>query len=208
VVVAVQWAPGQTLRERIAAKVLSPDEARPLVAQLAAGLTHAHQHGVVLGDVHAATVVLLGQTLKIANVGIGPALPRKRFLEAARGSDRMENASGPIPKVDDVRPPSSETTRAMDADELALLKGDQITRQVPVDEIFPLRVASSETQQFELEEMIVDESEGAGGSTSDELTLEKPPMAARDEDSRTDQVVLLEPDAARTTEHPRLPPPV
>ena len=47
-------------------------------------MIHAHQHGVVLGDVHAATVALLGATVKLSNVGIAPALPRKRFLEAVR----------------------------------------------------------------------------------------------------------------------------
>ncbi|MDB4968428.1 MAG: protein kinase [Myxococcales bacterium] len=315
VVVAVQWAPGQTLRERIQAQLLTADEARPLVAQAASALTHAHQHGVVLGDMHAATVVLLGQTLKVSNVGIGPALPRKRFLEAVRDvpgyqtlppelrsgmtcdtradvyslamlvvemltggtdaaavlapealktvlgralavdalvrhtsvdalaheldaalsgqaprprrptppigvplppslptsvpppasppMDKIEDASGPIPRFDDVRPPSQETTRSIDAEELELLKGDQVTRQVPLDEIFPLRVASSETQQFELDEMIVDEAEGGG----DDLKLEARP-ASREEDLKTDQVMLLEPDAARTTEHPRLPPPL
>ena len=51
-------------------------------------MTHAHQHGVVLGDVHAATVMLLGRRVKLSNIGIAPALPRKRFLEAVRDDAR------------------------------------------------------------------------------------------------------------------------
>ncbi|HEX6837600.1 MAG TPA: protein kinase, partial [Polyangia bacterium] len=82
VAIAAQWAPGQTLFARVQEKPLTVDEARPIVAQVARAMTHAHQHGVVLGDVHTATVVLLGGTAKLSNVGIAPALPRKRFLEA------------------------------------------------------------------------------------------------------------------------------
>ncbi|HEX9105510.1 MAG TPA: protein kinase, partial [Polyangia bacterium] len=312
VVIAAQWAPGQTLFARVQGKPLTADEARPIVAQVARAMTHAHQHGVVLGDVHTATVVLLGGTAKLSNIGIAPALPRKRFLEAVRdtqgyqrlppelrsgmtldsradvyslamltlemltgGVDRAAlggpealktvlgraladdpmvrhtsvdalaheldatlsgqapRARRPTPPVgvpiarervedappnpDDVRPPSSDLTRAIDPEELELLRGDQVTRQVPLDELLPLRAASSETQQVPLEDMIVDDD-----GSYDELTLEQPPpamvpppasspssAASSDEhDLKTDQVYRLEPDAAKTTEHPRLPPPV
>ena len=40
VVIAAQWAPGQTLFARVAEQRFSPEEARPLVAQVAAGMTH------------------------------------------------------------------------------------------------------------------------------------------------------------------------
>ncbi|HWE27162.1 MAG TPA: protein kinase, partial [Polyangia bacterium] len=301
VVIAAQWAPGQMLYARVQEKRFSLDEARPILTQVARAMTHAHQHAVVLGDVHAATVVLLGSTAKLSNVGIAPALPRKRFLEAVRdtqgyqrlppelrsgmtldsradvyslamltlemltgGTDRSAlkgpdplktvlgraladdpmvrhtsvdalaheldaalsgqppkprrptppigvpiaraEDTGPVPKPDDVRPPSQETTRAIDPDELELLRGDQVTRQVPLDELLPLRAASSETQQVPLEEMIIEDDE-----SYDELTLEQPPppMApSRHDELKTDQVHRLEPDAAKTTEHPRLPPPV
>ena len=84
VVIAAQWAPGQTLFARVQEKPLGVDEARPILAQVARAMTHAHQHGVVLGDVHTATVTLLAGTAKLSNIGIAPALPRKRFLEAVR----------------------------------------------------------------------------------------------------------------------------
>jgi hypothetical protein len=328
VVIATQWAPGQTIYERAQAQRFTLDEARPLVAQAAAAITHAHQHGVVLGDLHAATVVLLGQALKVSNVGIGPALPRKRFLEAVRespgfqrlppevrnglaadtradvyslamllvemltggiersavvgppplaivlgralaedplvrhasvdalaheleavlsgqpikrrptpgvgtplGSERSErlklvetkkeDASSQVTQSDaplePKAPRSEDKTRAMDEDELALYKGDQITRVVPQEELFPLRVASSETYQFE-REMIVEEEGADATRTADELALEAPPASEveeiePDEELRTSQVVLLEPDSAKTTQVPRLvdnnsPPPL
>lgn len=359
VVIAVQWAPGQTLQERAAERPFTVDEARPLIAQVAAALTHAHQHGVVLGDVLADGCVLMGQVLKVANVGIGPALPRKLFLEAAReapnfgrlppelrngstvdsradvyllamvlvemltgGGDwkavpspsralatvlqraladdplirhasidalaqeleaalsgqplrvrrptppigtplypgsqerserlrvgsalpRLDDSTAQVPAPDDVRPPSQETTRTIDEEELALLKGDQITRQVPLDEIFPLRLASSETQPFERQQLLEEEGDDVAARNYDELTLDRPPpvepaasppalpptppapadlkvspdakrtldLFGRDDDVPTDQVMLLEPDAAKTAQVPRLidnnsPPPL
>ncbi|MGZ3407853.1 MAG: serine/threonine protein kinase, partial [Polyangia bacterium] len=86
VVIAAQWAPGQTLYARIQTKPFTLEEARPVLLQVASAMTHAHQHGVILGDVHAATVVLLGAGVKLSNIGLAPALPRKRFLEAVRDS--------------------------------------------------------------------------------------------------------------------------
>ncbi len=315
VVIAAQWAPGQTLSARIAEQKFSPEQVRPLLAQVAAAMTHAHQHGVILGDVWATTVVLLGAQVKLSNVGLATALPRKRFLEAVRESpgyqrippelrsgmtldsradvyslamlclemltggveraavrgpeplkvvlgraladdpmvrhtsvdalaheldaalvgqtprprrptppigvpiareqsgptrttapERIEESTGPVPKPEDVRPPSQEMTRAIDPEELELLKGDQVTRQVPLDELLPYRAASSETQQVPLAELLVDEEPE---SSYDELTLEQPAQEpAHDDELKTEQVFRLEPDAAKTTEHPRLPPPV
>lgn len=368
VVIAVQWAPGQTLAESASHQPFTVDEARPLIAQVAAAMTHAHQHGVVLGDVHAHGCVLMGQVLKVSDVGIGPALPRKLFLEAAReavtfgrlppelrngatvdsradvyslamvlvemltgGGDwkavpspskalatvlqraladdplvrhasidalaqeleaalsgqplkpmrrptppigtpiypgsaerserhrvasalpRLDDSTAQVPRPDDVRPPSQETTRMIDEEELALLKGDQITRQVPLDEIFPLRLASSATQPFEKQQLLVEEGDDVAARNYDELTLDRPPPAPpspvepppskrddtkpsaplpppphapdpsdhidpfrdsfREEELSTDQVMLLEPDHAKTAQVPRLvdnnsPPPL
>ena len=112
-----------------------------------------------------------------------------------------------MPKPEDVVHPQQELTRTIDPEELELLKGDQVTRQVPLHELLPLRAASSETQQVPLEDMIVDEE-----SSYDELTLEQPTLppgaeTTTDDGLKTDQVYRLEPDAVKTTEHPRLPPP-
>ena len=306
VAIAAQWAPGQTLFARVGERPLTVEEARPILQQVARAMTHAHQHGVVLGDVHTATVVQLGNTVKLSNVGIAPALPRKRFLEAVRdtqgyqrlppelrsgmtldsradvyslamltvelltgGTDRAavtgpdplktvlgraltddpmvrhtsvdalaheldaalsgqapkprrptppvgvpslpslyeDSNTGPVPKPDEVVHPAQEATRTIDPEELELLKGDQVTRQVPLDELLPLRAASSETQQVPLEDMLVEEE-----SSYDELTLEQPTLPpaaqAHSDELKTEQVHRLEPDAVKTTEHPRLPPPI
>jgi eukaryotic-like serine/threonine-protein kinase len=298
VVIAAQSAPGQTLFARVAERTFTPEEARPVLAQVASAMTHAHQHGVILGDVWTTTVVLLGAQVKLSNVGLAAALPRKRFLEAVRESpgyqrmppelrsgmtldaradvyslamltvemltggvdrnavagpeplkavlaraltddpmvrhtsveallheldaglvgrvpaprrptppvgipitrDKIEDVTGPVPKPDEVHMP--ETTRSIDPEELELLKGDQVTRQVPLEEILPYRAASSETQQVPLEDMLVEDSVD---QSYDELKLESPPPV---DDLKTEQVHRLEPDAAKTTEHPRLPPPI
>jgi len=128
-----------------------------------------------------------------------------------------DSKTGPVPKPDEVVLPSlgsshDEPTRSIDPEELELLKGDQVTRQVPLDELLPLRAASSETQQVPLEDMLVDDQVD---SSYDELTLEQPPpkMApppakSNSDELKTEEVYRLEPDAVRTTEHPRLPPPI
>jgi hypothetical protein len=181
-----------------AAAVTAPEALKTVLGR-ALAIDAMVRHTSVDALAHELDAALSGQLPKPRRptppVGVAVPVPGTAF-------DKIEDDSGPVPKLDDVRPPSLEMTRTMDPEELDLLKGDQVTRQVPVEDIFALRVASSETQQFELSEMIVDEGEH---STSDELTLEQP--AQRDE-FKTDQVVLLEPDAARTTEHPRLPPPL
>jgi serine/threonine-protein kinase len=91
VAVAVQWVMGPTLRDRIEKRAwgtppLAADEARPILKQVRAALSHVHQLGLVLGDLRAETVMTLPEGVKLTNVGIGPALPRKRFLEAMRGA--------------------------------------------------------------------------------------------------------------------------
>jgi serine/threonine-protein kinase len=83
VVVAVQWAPGSTLAERIRLGV-PPEEGRRILKQVYAAVAHAHQHGVVLGDVRTDTVVAVGETVKVATVGIGAAVPRDLYLAAVR----------------------------------------------------------------------------------------------------------------------------
>jgi serine/threonine protein kinase len=86
VVVATQWAPGELLSARLKRGKLSAEEARPILRQVTQAIAHAHQHGLVLGDVRAGSVVGLADALKLSNVGLGPALPRARYLEAMRGT--------------------------------------------------------------------------------------------------------------------------
>jgi serine/threonine-protein kinase len=83
VAVAVQWAPGTPLADLIPKEGMSPAaQARPLLSQVAAGMQHAHSQGLVLGDVRPQTVIVYSDGIKLSNIGIGLALPRRAFLEA------------------------------------------------------------------------------------------------------------------------------
>jgi serine/threonine protein kinase len=84
VVIAVQWAPGPTLAEKVRLGPLAAEEARGIVRQIAAGVVHAHQFGVVLGDLRTETVILLADGLKLSNVGVARAMPRAAYLEAMK----------------------------------------------------------------------------------------------------------------------------
>ena len=90
VFLVMQWAPGERLSRRLAAGSLPLGEARLVLRRAAAGIAHAHQHGVVLGNVRADTVLLYPDGLKLTNVGIGPALPRQRFLAAMAQKGALE----------------------------------------------------------------------------------------------------------------------
>jgi serine/threonine protein kinase len=93
VVVTTQWAPGRSLRQHLEERggTLSVDEARPILSQIGAGLAHAHQQGVVVGDLRLDSVLLYSASeeggVKLSNVGIALALPRRRFLEAMQGTE-------------------------------------------------------------------------------------------------------------------------
>jgi serine/threonine protein kinase len=81
-VLVMQWAPGERLSRRMANGPLPMGEGRVVLRRVAAGIAHAHAHGVVLGNIRPDTVMLYPDGLKLTNVGIGPALPRALFLEA------------------------------------------------------------------------------------------------------------------------------
>jgi serine/threonine protein kinase len=84
VVIAVQWAPGPTLAEKVRLGPLAPAEARGIIRQVCDAVVHAHQVGVVLGDLRTETVILLADGIKLSNVGVAPATPRAKYLEAMR----------------------------------------------------------------------------------------------------------------------------
>lgn len=89
VFLVMQWAPGVRLSQRLAnGPPVDPAEARSILRRIAAGIAHAHQHGVVTGNLRADTVIVYPDGLKLTNVGIVPALPRDGFLSAmsARGA--------------------------------------------------------------------------------------------------------------------------
>jgi serine/threonine-protein kinase len=67
----LEYVPGPTLHERLAAGPLSPAEGLPIAAAIAEGLAHAHLHGVLHRDLKAENVLLPpGGGAKIADFGI------------------------------------------------------------------------------------------------------------------------------------------
>ena len=96
VFLVMQWAPGERLSRRLTQGPLPIAEARAVLRRAAAGIAHAHQHGVVLGNVRADTVILYPDGLKLTNVGIGTSLPRARFLAAM---DRRGEGASLAPEI-------------------------------------------------------------------------------------------------------------
>ena len=84
VFLVTQWAPGERLSQRLLrvdeGAALSVVDARSLVRSAASGMAHAHQHGVILGTVRPDTIIVYPDGMKLTNVGLGPALPRERFI--------------------------------------------------------------------------------------------------------------------------------
>jgi serine/threonine protein kinase len=137
VVVAAQWVPGQSLEERLHARPLTIAETRPLVAQIAAAVNHAHQLGIVLGDLSPTTVVLVGEAVKVENVGVAPALPRQRFLEA------VLNTPGYARLAPELRAGAEVDARA-DVFALAMLTAELLTGSVPTLPISPSAIGLTE----------------------------------------------------------------
>ncbi len=68
----LEYLPGGSLEERLAAGRPLPDaDARRIATEIAAGLAHAHAHGVVHRDLKPANVLFdAGGRAKIADFGI------------------------------------------------------------------------------------------------------------------------------------------
>ncbi|HKV10991.1 MAG TPA: protein kinase [Thermoanaerobaculia bacterium] len=78
--IAMALCEGETLRERISPGPLDIDEALGLTCQIAAGLAHAHDRGVVHRDIKPANLILSpsGQ-LKIVDFGVALQADRSRL---------------------------------------------------------------------------------------------------------------------------------
>lgn len=308
VVVVVQWAPGTALAEKVRTGRLSHADARRILGQVAAAMTHAHGYGIVLGDVRTENIVVAptdgGDALKLSSVGIGPALPRARFLDALRGTLAFERlapeirngmaaevradvyalavlavelttgappsrplsitgaasalmhvltraladdpmlrqatveslhheldavlATGELPprprrpspapvdfNVEDTNAQTRESpladpaevgyteeTRQVDEQELDRLRGREVTRQAHEDEIWDLRVKSSDTQQIEMDMIEPADAERPHDEALDLEAVRAPdgtwrspvPKSAKDPfEAKTDEVAALPP---------------
>ena len=54
----MEFVPGRTLREHAARAMLSPSDALYILGQIAAGLAHAHQRGIIHGDIKPENVLI------------------------------------------------------------------------------------------------------------------------------------------------------
>lgn len=101
----LEYVPGPTLHERLAAGPLSPDEGLPVAAAIAEGLAHAHRHGILHRDLKAENVLLPpGGGAKIADFGIA------RWLDPERdGVARVATRDGWV----------AGTARAMSPEQIA-----------------------------------------------------------------------------------------
>ena len=85
---------GETLRQRLRSRGrFTPEEALPLVKQMAAGLEAAHQAGVVHGDFKSANVMIVdhpeGQQAVITDFGLA-----RRAFDIAGETERKEEGEG------------------------------------------------------------------------------------------------------------------
>jgi len=122
-VVAVQWAPGAPLAERVRLGVPRA-EARALLRRIASAVAHAHQHGIFFGEVRTDTVVVLEDTLKLFTVGIGAAVPRDRYLAAVSDTSIFSRLAPEIRAGKPVEP-------AADVYSLGVLAAELLTGAAP-----------------------------------------------------------------------------
>lgn len=81
---AMELLRGETLHARIARGPLAPEELRPILGDICAGLAAAHAHGVIHGDLKPANVFLLapdaaGVRVKVVDFGLSKVLGLERL---------------------------------------------------------------------------------------------------------------------------------
>ena len=80
--IAFELVDGETLKARLARSRVAPEEALAIASQIAEGLAHAHEAGVVHRDLKPANVMIRRDgTVKILDFGLG------KFLDAAATPD-------------------------------------------------------------------------------------------------------------------------
>jgi eukaryotic-like serine/threonine-protein kinase len=110
VLIVMEFVPGLTLRVVLRDGALSPRAAIRLVRDLAAGLDHAHAHGVVHRDVKPGNVLLRDEdgVAKLADLGIAVAADQTRITQsgtvlgtaAYMAPEQLEgSASGPATDI-------------------------------------------------------------------------------------------------------------
>jgi serine/threonine protein kinase len=192
-----------------------PGAAGPLVTVLGRGLA-------VDPLLRPASIETLAHELdSVLSTGELPPRPRRvtppprQFAD----SEETEAETRPTPMLDpaELGAPGEALTRQVDEAELDRLRQDpEVTRRASSDEIFPLRVKSSETQQIEMEMLVDYEDQPTGEETLDlevvraqdgtwKSAIPTPPDDTKtDEHSTLREIPATAIDDARTTEVPKL----
>jgi serine/threonine protein kinase len=132
---ALEYLPGGTLEERLpAGRALDDEEAASIAAQLAAGLAHAHEHGLVHRDLKPANVLFDDSDRpKIADFGI-----------ARIGSDSTLTEAGTVLGTAGYISPEQATgdpaTPASDVYSFGILLFRMLTGRLPFESESPLEV--------------------------------------------------------------------
>jgi tRNA A-37 threonylcarbamoyl transferase component Bud32 len=98
--VVMEHVPGTDLRALLATGPPSPEEAARILREIAAALDHAHERGVVHGDLQPATVLLDGDgAVRVSDFGLVALLERQALSRAGRTGAAVEGLAYLAPEL-------------------------------------------------------------------------------------------------------------